>query len=1019
MLFQPLSSMNEESNPDLNFRAPAQVWNDVDKILCVVNTPTGVIVTGGARNGDIVLWNCETGEAEAELAGHMDSVVSLLYVPSITTLFSGSADSTIRSWNFATLEAVCVFDGHSGFVLGLAYQPAEECIGLYSGGDDNTIKLWNIDTGTCVHTFPGHTGPVNSLIATATHLYSASSDYSIRVWDLFTRQCVNTLSNAHDDVIWSLVLLTDGRLVSGSSDQKIRFWKNPVVYHEMTDELVGHSSHVRALYIQGHILFSAGQDHRVFVWNIPKMCVVEVLRPHVKAVTSLLVHNNFLFSTGFDCSVVKTPIADLLLAKQPYVPYVSPQTTMEEAREFQKKNVVQVTERTRAIRIRRENIATILSYYQTLPATVVAESIAFKCKSATLMNELIIYIAFMLLFVFFIVIAKSSDELHYAVRAISAVVEAEPIPGLMVDLKFEDIDGLDKLRNWLVTVFAPVIFAERIAVGSSSILAIAGQNIVVGAIRLRIVNANNHSCVLHPKVYKNFPLISTPCYGDEVEDTPKHIPQWNRTIEFVEDGGTITGQLDTYVRRGYVIDIPYTTSPKEATTLLGTAIDTLVRSNSLRFLSLSVMTYNPNVDAFLLIEYYVEGSSTGAWFTSSVNRSFITFQFDESQLVLESFFAAFLLFYILKFLVEFSISVKNRNILAFLFDVWNFAEASNLTIFIVMYYYRIVWIVESQNISAVVPQDDNKYPQDLQRIGDLYFQQGTWNAVNTILTFLKLLKFVRLNDSLNILTRTLSAAMNSLVGLLGLFLFLVFGFAISGNTIFGANLFEYRNIDGAFSSLLRILVGDFSFSTMLAENNVMAYLYFWLYVFIAFIILLNLIVAVINDGFADVCLNRVTIPMDESLSKALKDVRYMFLPASFRRHFLLFLHRKTHASILMLIRTDLMRIHHVGVPNDLETTHTVNTRVSRSEFLTHGRKAIEGLESLTIDIELFLLKVWDDIAWEYHYSLLSDLTEDVIEKEKFVEKVVDSCLQPLRRTMDKVNAIASKVEAQSLRLSQI
>ena len=81
-----------------------------------------------------------------------------------------------------------------------------------------------------------------------------------------------------------------------------------------------------------------------------------------------------------------------------------------------------------------------------------------------------------------------------------------------------------------------------------------------------------------------------------------------------------------------------------------------------------------------------------------------------------------------------------------------------------------------------------------------------FNAVNTILTCLKILKFVRLNDQLNILTRTLRAAQHNIIGILTIFLIVLTAYALTGNLLFGNGLEEYKDFSTSFSTLLRLLL---------------------------------------------------------------------------------------------------------------------------------------------------------------------------------------------------------------------
>merc|ERR1712072_1434812 len=87
-----------------------------------------------------------------------------------------------------------------------------------------TIKIWDTSSGTCIKTLKGHTGWVYSLcLLTDGTLASGSGDKNIKIWDTSSGTCIKTLQGHTSDVN-SLCLLTDGTLASGSHDSTIKIW---------------------------------------------------------------------------------------------------------------------------------------------------------------------------------------------------------------------------------------------------------------------------------------------------------------------------------------------------------------------------------------------------------------------------------------------------------------------------------------------------------------------------------------------------------------------------------------------------------------------------------------------------------------------------------------------------------------------------------------------------------------------------------------------------------------------------
>jgi hypothetical protein len=185
---------------------------------------------------------------------------------------------------------------------------------------------------------------------------------------------------------------------------------------------------------------------------------------------------------------------------------------------------------------------------------------------------------------------------------------------------------------------------------------------------------------------------------------------------------------------------------------------------------------------------------------------------------------------------------------SFLFEIWNFIEFVNLCVFLIVFALQWAWWKQSEDVQAKLPFN-NRYPGELENVLYLYLLQVYCNSLNTVLSFLKLLKFLRMNDLLNVLSRTMANCQKNIIGVLVLFLFVVMGYSITANTLFGAGLWSFKDISTSFSSLLRMLMGDFDYPGMRQENRYLSGVFFWSFEILGLFILLNFITAFIADGF--------------------------------------------------------------------------------------------------------------------------------------------------------------------------
>ncbi len=170
---------------------------------------------------------------------------------------------------------------------------------LVSGSSDKTIKVWDLSIASdtrfqleedetlegkiisrsvpmpigCQETLTGHKDCVTSLLVLPDgRLVSGSYDNTIKLWDLSKPQgerCMATLTG-HEGRVHTLTLLPDGRLVSGSSDHTIKVWdlSNPGG-EPCVGTLIGHASVVTCVRVMldGRVV-SSSADHTVKVWNL-------------------------------------------------------------------------------------------------------------------------------------------------------------------------------------------------------------------------------------------------------------------------------------------------------------------------------------------------------------------------------------------------------------------------------------------------------------------------------------------------------------------------------------------------------------------------------------------------------------------------------------------------------------------------------------------------------------------------------------------------------------------------------
>ncbi len=202
----------------------------------VTFSPDGKILASGLENQTVALWNAETGEHLATLAGYegrgwSPRVWSVAFSPDGTVLATGTWEGTIKLWDTATWTEIDTLrhGGAAGRIYSLAFSPDGRT--LASALTDewtspaHTIKLWEVSTWTEVAELKGHEFGVRTLAFSpdGETLASGAFDGTIRLWDVATGAQAGYIP--YEAAVTSVAFSPDGEtLISGAFNNMVAFW---------------------------------------------------------------------------------------------------------------------------------------------------------------------------------------------------------------------------------------------------------------------------------------------------------------------------------------------------------------------------------------------------------------------------------------------------------------------------------------------------------------------------------------------------------------------------------------------------------------------------------------------------------------------------------------------------------------------------------------------------------------------------------------------------------------------------
>eukprot|EP00759_Apiculatamorpha_spiralis_P053816 PhF_6_TR643/c0_g1_i1/m.896/K04990/PKD2L1; polycystin 2L1 len=643
----------------------------------------------------------------------------------------------------------------------------------------------------------------------------------------------------------------------------------------------------------------------------------------------------------------------------------------------------------------------------------------YKIQSSVLTQDLRVYILFLIMFCFFFLIGRDVTSTFYMIRQVHDEIVGNEFANLKITKTYDDIANA---QDWIDFVQTSLVIQLHDTT--------MGNNILLGALRFRTLRVTKSSCTVNKYIIPDsMPVQAKECYGpwsDDNEDTGVERSRFNQVKRWTykscaqTKGSALTsGQFSSlYHCGGFQYEVPFYVTSNGGYTRMDqskTSSDyvdptlqdpTFVDTIATRFVMVEWFMYNPQIDKFLGVKLFTEASPGGMWRPSFQLRGFeVWTQKDLGKTIYDFFFFAFVLYYIYDFIGDmFRYRKVNGKFLGFFFNVWNFLELVNLAIFLTVFSFRWVWWDKCMKTElhldtlAFKPE----YPGELDSILTFYSQQVYFNSVNTILTFLKLLKFLRLNDRLNILTRTLSESQDSIIGVLFIFFLVVTAFAMTGHGLFGLGVWDFRSIDASYSTLMRMLLGDFDYESLKVENRVLAGMFFWAFIILGLFCLLNFLIGVLMEAFGKVSKTRTILPLDEVLIKSWADLRKVLTVTYIKNAIQRRIKGHTTENVLTNALTSIKDYRERVYPPDavdvVETHHQMLYKRHVYECLSDETRELIGDSMIEF--------IWDDIVYEWDRSRQAD---EVIEAQKNVESTMQGVKDQIGPHLEKLESFVKRL----------
>ena len=256
--------------------------------------------------------------------------------------------------------------------------------------------------------------------------------------------------------------------------------------------------------------------------------------------------------------------------------------------------------------------------------------------------------------------------------------------------------------------------------------------------------------------------------------------------------------------------------------------------------------YNANLNLFCVVNMLFEFPPTGGVLPDATFKTVKLLRYvnytDYFIMACEIIYVIFIIYYIIEEVLE----IIKRGV-AYFKGVWNQLDIIVVLLSVVnqslnLYTY---FTVEKEIVKLLSEPD---IYADFQGLGNASEMFKSVVAICVFFSWVKLFKYI----SFNKLTNTLSKCSTDILGFMVMFFIVFFAFAQLGYLMFGSSLLDYSTFGTAVFTLLRIILGDFDFPSLIQASPLFGPIFFICYVFFVFFVLLNMFLAIINDSYSEV-----------------------------------------------------------------------------------------------------------------------------------------------------------------------
>eukprot|EP01079_Euglenida_sp_SAG-EU17-18_P004411 gene4411-801_t len=297
-------------------------------------------------------------------------------------------------------------------------------------------------------------------------------------------------------------------------------------------------------------------------------------------------------------------------------------------------------------------------------------------------------------------------------------------------------------------------------------------------------------------------------------------------------------------------------------------------------LALQLFLYDPSTTHFTSAQFISELGRTGSWFQSVHMHTFPVISFSTGTAMARVALNIAVFVWVCLYVIWLAYQVCRHilspylSVVSYIFEnsmlpqVWFVMELLNLVLFAVGYGCMFALWAQLPEVQLVVPID----PASPLAVGTMNVRNfltltSVWasiptayadsilflnalNAFNGLLCWLKVFKFFAISPLTSLMTDTIKDSLQGIISLLLYVFMITVAFSMMASVLYGNHLDDYRTFLRTISSLSRMVLGDFDYQELQRVDEEMTALFFLLFMVVVWIVVMNLIIGIISEGFA-------------------------------------------------------------------------------------------------------------------------------------------------------------------------